>query len=877
MAELRFDGRVAVVTGAGNGLGRAHALLLASRGARVVVNDLGGGHTGGGQSATAADKVVAEIQAAGGEAVANYDSVVDGEKIVQTALDTWGKIDIVINNAGILRDVSYQKMSQDDWDLVYQVHVLGAHKVTHAAWPYLRDQGYGRIVNTASAAGIYGNFGQVNYAMAKLGLVGFTNSLAVEGARKGVFANVIAPIAGSRMTETVLPPEVCEALEPDLVSPLVAWLVHDSCDENGALFEVGGGLYTKLRWQRTNGKLYRLGRAVTPEDVKSSWGVITDFETAPTYPSDVMSSMSPILANVNAGRSKGGNKYIDVDEALGFEFPVRTTQHTAQELALYAIGIGAAEDPLDKKELQLVYELHGDGFRPFPTYAVIPALTLVMDMAREGIQPPGQNYGLDRILHGEQFTEVLRPLPERGELSHKARITDIWDKGKHALIVTEVESFDDDGDLLARNRITTLVRGAGGWGGDRGPTEETNVPPERAPDVVTEQKINASQALLYRLSGDWNPLHADPDMAQMFGFERPILHGLCTYGYAARHVVNAFAGGDPRRFKSIDARFAGSVFPGETLITRMWKESDLRVVFECKVKERDLDVVTRAAVEFYAEIPTKSRKPAPAAAEKVEPTNAEPTSADVFAGMKGYFADHAESVQKIGKVFQFRLTNPKSQWTLDCKSATVAAGEPTKPDCTLQLSDADFMDMCTGKSDPMKLFGSGALKISGDLIASQKLDFVQKMDPKYVLDAMQARLGGAPTSVDAPAPAPVAEAAESPATAPAFFDALAKRLADNSALAGEVGAVLQFNVVEPASQWVVDLTGGGVVSQVPEGTRGEAKGTADAAAIFTIEDAHLSALAAADADVYSLFMNGTLRVDGDVNYARKLAFLKGLA
>ena len=171
--DVRFDDRVVIVTGAGNGLGRSHAHLFASRGAKVVVNDLGGDHTGGGQGTKAADTVVKEIQEAGGEAVANYDSVTDGAKIVQTALDTWGRIDVVVNNAGILRDVSFHKMTKQDWDLVYDVHVRGAFEVTHAAWPHMREQGYGRVIMTASAAGIYGNFGQANYAMAKLGLVGF--------------------------------------------------------------------------------------------------------------------------------------------------------------------------------------------------------------------------------------------------------------------------------------------------------------------------------------------------------------------------------------------------------------------------------------------------------------------------------------------------------------------------------------------------------------------------------------------------------------------------------------------------------------------------------------------------------------------------------
>src|SRR5215831_4355837 len=222
--DLRFDGRVAIVTGAGGGLGRSHALLLASRGAKVVVNDLGGSFTGEGKSASAADTVAAEIKASGGEAIANYDSVEDGDKIVKTALDAWGRIDIVINNAGILRDTTFHKMSPEDWDLIYRVHVLGAFRVTHAAWPHLRDQGYGRVVMTASAAGIYGNFGQANYSMAKLALVGLTNTLAIEGRKRNVLVNVIAPIAGSRMTETVLPAALLESLKPELVSPLVARL-----------------------------------------------------------------------------------------------------------------------------------------------------------------------------------------------------------------------------------------------------------------------------------------------------------------------------------------------------------------------------------------------------------------------------------------------------------------------------------------------------------------------------------------------------------------------------------------------------------------------------------------------------------------------------
>ncbi len=851
MSELRFDGKVAIVTGAGNGLGRSHALLLASRGAKVVVNDLGGSHTGSGESSEAADRVVAEIKEAGGEAVANYDSVVDGEKVVQTALDTWGTVDIVINNAGILRDVSYHKMSQQDWDLVYQVHVLGAHKVARAAWEHMRDQGYGRIVNTASAAGIYGNFGQVNYGMAKLALVGFTNSMAVEGARKNVHANVIAPIAGSRMTETVLPKDVCDALEPELVSPLVAWLAHEDCEENGGLFEVGGGFYAKLRWQRAGGKMWRLGRAVTPENIRNSWDDITEFD-APEYPTTVMESMAPIMANVNAGESKGGNQYIDVDEALGWEFPERSSSYDERDLALYALGVGAAEDPLDENELRYVYEGHGEGFQPLPTYTVIPALNVVMDLAKEGIQPPGMNYGFDRILHGEQYTEVMRPIPTDAKLTHKARISDIWDKGKNALVVTEVDTYDDDGDLLARNRVTTLVRGAGGWGGDRGPTEETNVPPDRAPDKVVEQKTDPNQALLYRLTGDWNPLHADPGMAKAFGFERPILHGLCTYGFAARHVINEFCDGDPRYFKSIAVRFADSVVPGETLVTEMWKE-DGKIVFRVKVKERDSEVVTRAAVELYDEIPKKKPKAKEEVVAGGAVVNAEPNSNDVFSGIATYFNQNADDVKRIGKVFQFRLTDPKSTWTLDTKSAAVAQGETVKPDCTLQLSDSDFMQMCAGKADPMKLFSSGALKISGDLMASQKLDFLQKMDPQLVMDAAKERLGGAGGDAAGGSSDDIVED---------VFLGIQSYVEGNNALTS-IGKTFLFKLTEPDSAWTIDLKEGAV--------RAGGDG-ADCTLVLSTDN--FLAMTRGEADPMKLFSKGDLKISGDLMASQKLDFLQ---
>jgi multifunctional beta-oxidation protein len=219
----------------------------------VVVNDLGGTREGSGSSHKAADIIVDEIKAAGGQAVANYDSVTDGQKIVATAIQAFGRIDIVINNAGILRDKSLAKMTLQDWDLVQQVHLHGAFAVTKAAWPHFLKQGYGRIIMTCSAAGLYGNYGQTNYASAKLALYGLGRCLALEGEKKNVYCNIIAPMAGSRITETVLPPEVLTLLDPKYVAPSVAYLCHKDCKENGAVFEVGGGYIGRVAQQRCKG------------------------------------------------------------------------------------------------------------------------------------------------------------------------------------------------------------------------------------------------------------------------------------------------------------------------------------------------------------------------------------------------------------------------------------------------------------------------------------------------------------------------------------------------------------------------------------------------------------------------------------------------
>jgi NAD(P)-dependent dehydrogenase (short-subunit alcohol dehydrogenase family) len=277
MAELGFDGKVAIITGAGGGLGRQHALMLAARGALVVVNDLGGAVDGTGSDKGAAERVVDEITAAGGEAVADTNSVSTpdgGAAIVQTALDAYGTVDIVVNNAGILRDKAFHNMGPDLLNPVLDVHLKGAFFVTRPAWAVMREKGYGRIVSTSSAAGIFGNFGQTNYGAAKMGLVGFTRVLAVEGAKYGIKANAIAPLALTRMTESIMG-GLGDKLDPGLISPIVTYLAHDDCPVTGTLYSVGGGRVAQVFIGETQG-YFKAG--LTPEDLRDHWEQVVDRE-----------------------------------------------------------------------------------------------------------------------------------------------------------------------------------------------------------------------------------------------------------------------------------------------------------------------------------------------------------------------------------------------------------------------------------------------------------------------------------------------------------------------------------------------------------------------------------------------------------------------
>ncbi|MFH1090903.1 MAG: SDR family oxidoreductase [Pseudomonadota bacterium] len=297
MAAIDFTERVAIVTGAGAGLGRDYAIELAKRGAKVVVNDLGGTGDGKGSSQAAADRVADEIKAAGGTAVPNYDDVsipAGGENIVNTALDNFGRVDILINNAGILRDKSFVKMDEETWDVVLKVHLKGTYNVTRPAFTHMREHRYGRIVVTSSISGLIGNFGQSNYAAAKVGLAGLVNVLKLEGDKYNIKVNVIVPTAGTRLTANVMPSEMFEQLKPEHVTPAVLYLCSEQCRDSGRYIKAMNGYYSRLAIVIGPGRHFE--KMPTPEEIMANWDKITDLEGAKFF-NDVNEFMAFVVGS----------------------------------------------------------------------------------------------------------------------------------------------------------------------------------------------------------------------------------------------------------------------------------------------------------------------------------------------------------------------------------------------------------------------------------------------------------------------------------------------------------------------------------------------------------------------------------------------------
>ncbi|XP_046404303.1 peroxisomal multifunctional enzyme type 2 [Ischnura elegans] len=714
--KLRFDGRVAVVTGSGAGLGRAYALLLADRGCSVVVNDLGGARDGQGKSHVAADAVVNEIRAKGGKAVSDYHSVEEGDKIIQTALDNFGRIDIVINNAGILRDRSFARISNSDWDAIQAVHLKGSFVTTQAAWPHFRKQKFGRVIMTSSASGLYGNFGQANYSAAKMALVGLSNTVAIEGQKSNIHCNVIVPTAASRLTEDILPPDIYEQLKPELIAPVVAWLCHESCTDNGSVIGSAAGWAAKYQLVRSPGKVLRkhISDGVTPEDVRDAWEKVTDM-SSPVHLDSIQEETGSIMQSLEELKDKK-TAIVESEEEGVFEVKDK-------DLILYALAVGASIT--EESNFRYLYE-NAENFSALPTFWILPGQAAVGQSGVIAGAIPGKEIDFSKLLHGEQYLELYkRENPTSGNVTSKCSVADVLDKGSGAVILVDVDTFDETGEKIAYAQMTVFIVGAGKFGGKR-TSHKAIAPvdvPSRKPDAEMSEKTSLNQAVVYRLCGDRNPLHIDPSFAAMGGFNKPILHGLCSLGFSVRHVLMTFAGNDSSLFKAFKARFAKPVYPGQTLKTSMWRNGS-RIHFQTSVTETNSIVIAGAYVDLHDVRPTVHMRN----------VSSDLMSEIIFDGIKAQMEAEPDKV-KIDAIFVFNITKggkAAGSWTVDCKKKDVYKGEPKdgKANCTVTVEDADWVDIAMGKANPQIAFMKGKLKVKGNIMLLQKFRVLMKVESK---------------------------------------------------------------------------------------------------------------------------------------------------
>lgn len=503
-----------------------------------------------------------------------------------------------INNAGILRDKSIANITNEDWDKINDVHLKGSFITTRAAWPYFKNQKFGRIIMTTSNSGIYGNFGQANYSAAKLGAVGLANTLAIEGAKYNIHTNTICPTAASRMTKGILPDDFFDEMKPVLIAPVVVYLCHEDTKDNGEIIESAIGFATKVHFVRGKGSIIResINDVPTPESVRAKWSKITDMSQAKRYNSNVEVSGS----------------FVEVLDQL--KNPARKSEmedtftYTFRELIMYALGIGISTSDIDN--LRFLYENHPD-FAAFPTFTVLPGMILLMTSgATSSVLEPFDlsqvcliNLSLRsdkisiyfKVLHGEQYIEIVTPLRTEGTITTRANVIDVQQKGSGAVIIAECLSYDESGQLMTINQTSTFVVGgktnSSSVKGDPKKLIPIVLAPKRAPDFVATVPTFQDQAAIYRLSGDLNPLHIDPQFSILGGFPKPIMHGLASFGSSVRAILKQYGNNDPSNFKAVKVRFTKPVLPGDVLKVEMWQEGN-RIHFRTYIASSNTEVIS---------------------------------------------------------------------------------------------------------------------------------------------------------------------------------------------------------------------------------------------------------------------------------------------
>ena len=439
----------------------------------------------------------------------------------------------------------------------------------------------------------------------KLGILGFSRALAREGAKYNIYVNTIAPNAGTNMTRTIMPEEMVQAFKPEQVAPLVVALSSDKVPNppTGGLFEVGSGWHARTRWQRSGGHGFPIDVKLTPEAVLKEWKDIVNFDDGRAdHPEDAQDGLKSIMTNMQNKSSRSAEKssgnanaeILDkIEKAKNMQAEGTEFLYDDKDVILYNLSIGAK-----RTELPLVYE-NSDSFQALPTFGVIPFFGASTPFNMDEILP---NFSPMMLLHGEQYMEIRKlPIPTNAKLVSYPKLVEVVDKGNAAIVVTGTTTKDAaTGQDVFYNEMSAFIRGSGGFGGpskgsNRGAATAVHQPPKRQPDAVVEEATTENQAALYRLNGDRNPLHIDPEFSKVGGFKTPILHGLCFFGISGKHVYQTYG-----PFKNIKVRFAGTVLPGQKLRTEMWKEGS-KVIFQTKVVETGKLCIAGAGAELMTD------------------------------------------------------------------------------------------------------------------------------------------------------------------------------------------------------------------------------------------------------------------------------------